>query len=78
MGNIKDAYAFIQLAKADADFYGARQRKIQIGAILPLVAAEELSHSEKEKQTILGIPAGYYSVSIAGYFVFDNDIQAIR
>jgi hypothetical protein len=52
-GNIKDAYNFIQLAKADADFYGARQRKIQIGAILPLVAAEELSHSEKEKHTIL-------------------------
>jgi hypothetical protein len=52
-GNIKDAYSFIQLAKADADFYGARQRKIQIGAILPLVAAEELSHSEKEKHTIL-------------------------
>jgi hypothetical protein len=52
-GNIKDAYNFIQLAKADADYYGARQRKIQIGAILPLVAAEELSHSEKEKQTIL-------------------------
>jgi hypothetical protein len=52
-GNIKDAYAFVQLAKADADFYGARQRKIQIGAILPLVAAEELNHSEKEKHTIL-------------------------
>lgn len=52
-GNIKDAYAFIQLAKADADFYGARQRKIQIGAILPLVAAEELNHSEEEKQTIM-------------------------
>lgn len=52
-GNIKDAYNFIQLAKADADFYGARQRKIQIGAILPLVAAEELNHSEKEKHRIL-------------------------
>lgn len=52
-GNIKDAYNFVQLAKADADFYGARQRKIQIGAILPLVAAEELNHSEKEKRTIL-------------------------
>ncbi|MCO5934351.1 DUF6377 domain-containing protein [Mucilaginibacter sp. RB4R14] len=52
-GNIKDAYAFIQLAKSDADFYGARQRKIQIGAILPLVAAEELNHSENEKHTIL-------------------------
>ena len=32
-GNIKDAYSFIQLAKADADFYGARQRKIQIASI---------------------------------------------
>jgi hypothetical protein len=53
-GNIKDAYAFIQLAKADADFYGARQRKIQIGAILPLVAAEELNHSENEKDRIMG------------------------
>ncbi|AMR32009.1 hypothetical protein A0256_11555 [Mucilaginibacter sp. PAMC 26640] len=52
-GNTKDAYAFVQLAKADADFYGARQRKIQIGAILPLVAAEELNHSESEKQRIL-------------------------
>lgn len=52
-GNTKDAYAFIKLAKADADFYGARQRKIQIGAILPLVAAEELNHSENEKRRIL-------------------------
>jgi len=52
-GNTKDAYNFIQLAKTDADFYGARQRKIQIGAILPLVAAEELSHSESEKRRIL-------------------------
>jgi hypothetical protein len=52
-GNTKDAYNFIQLAKDDADFYGARQRKIQIGAILPLIAAEELNHSEKEKRTIL-------------------------
>lgn len=52
-GNTKDAYSFVQLAKADADFYGARQRKIQIGAILPLVAAEELNHSESEKRKIL-------------------------
>lgn len=52
-GNVKDAYNFVQLAKSDADFYGARQRKIQIGAILPLVAAEELSHSESEKNRML-------------------------
>ncbi|OOQ61007.1 DUF6377 domain-containing protein [Mucilaginibacter pedocola] len=52
-GNVKDAYNFVQMAKADADFYGARQRKIQIGAILPLVAAEELNHTESEKNRML-------------------------
>lgn len=51
--NIKDAYNFIQLAKADADFYGARQRKIQIGAILPLIAAAELNNTEHQKNRFL-------------------------
>jgi hypothetical protein len=52
-GNIKDAYSFIQLAKADADFYGARQRKIQIAAILPLIAAAELNNTEHQKNRFL-------------------------
>ena len=52
-GNIKDAYSFIQLAKDDADFYGARQRKIQIGSILPLIAAAELNNSEHQKNRFL-------------------------
>jgi hypothetical protein len=62
-GNIKDAYSFIQLAKADADFYGARQRKIQIGAILPLVAAEELNHTESEKNRILMYLLGHHRLA---------------
>ncbi len=52
-GNIRDAYSFIQLAKEDADFYGARQRKIQIGAILPLIATAELNNSEHQKNRFL-------------------------
>jgi len=52
-GSIEDAYQFIKLAKADADFYGARQRKIQIGSILPLIAAEEINNSEHQKNRIL-------------------------
>lgn len=52
-GNIKDAYSFIQLAKGDADFYGARQRKIQIGSILPIIAAAELNNSEHQKNRFL-------------------------
>ena len=52
-GNVKDAYNFIQLAKEDADFYGARQRKIQIGSILPIIAAAELNNSEHQKNQFL-------------------------
>lgn len=52
-GNIKDAYSFIQLAQEDADFYGARQRKMQIGSILPLIAAAELNNSEHQKNKFL-------------------------
>jgi hypothetical protein len=52
-GDSKDAYEFIKFAKADADFYGARQRKLQIAAILPLIAAEELNNSEHQKNKFL-------------------------
>ncbi|MEO6150215.1 MAG: DUF6377 domain-containing protein [Mucilaginibacter sp.] len=48
-GDIKNAYKYIQEAMADADFYGARQRRVQISSILPMVAAEKLNYTEKEK-----------------------------
>lgn len=73
-GNIKDAYTFIQLAKSDADFYGARQRKIKIGAILPLIAAAELDNTEHQKNrfliflviiTILALLVVFFLVMIA-------------
>lgn len=48
-GNLKDAYTFIQQAMDDAQFYGARLRKIKIGAVLPLVAAQKIITTENEK-----------------------------
>ncbi|MGZ3871336.1 MAG: DUF6377 domain-containing protein [Mucilaginibacter sp.] len=48
-GNLKDAYSFIQQAMEDAQFYGARLRKINIGAVLPLVAAQKIITTENEK-----------------------------
>ncbi|RCH54776.1 tetratricopeptide repeat protein [Mucilaginibacter hurinus] len=48
-GDIKNAYKYIQEAMADADFYNARQRRVQISSILPMVAAEKLNYTEKEK-----------------------------
>jgi len=51
-GDLKNASILIQKANEDAFFYGAQQRKIQVGAILPLIAQEILQNVEKEKQRI--------------------------
>lgn len=49
-GDIANAYQYIQQAMDDAIFYGARQRKIQVGAILPLIAAEKLHNIEAQRK----------------------------
>jgi tetratricopeptide (TPR) repeat protein/preprotein translocase subunit YajC len=51
-GDITNASLLIQKANEDAFFYGAQQRKLQVGAILPLIAQEILENVEKEKQRI--------------------------
>jgi hypothetical protein len=52
-GDSKNAYAFIQQAMADAEFYGARQRQFQISTVLPIVAAQELNDSENARLRFL-------------------------
>lgn len=52
-GDIKNAYVALQSALADADFYGARQRKVQIGNLLPIVAAEKLAFIEREERRFI-------------------------
>lgn len=47
-GDIKNAYVSLEHALADAEFYGARQRKVQIGSLLPVVASEKLLFIERE------------------------------
>ncbi|MFB9842590.1 DUF6377 domain-containing protein [Mucilaginibacter ginsenosidivorans] len=59
-GNLSDAYTFIQQAMDDAQFYGARLRKVKIGAVLPVVAAQKIIITEKEKDRFL-----VYLLSIA-------------
>jgi hypothetical protein len=48
-GNVKDSYIFIQQAMDDAQYYGARLRKIKIGAVLPLVAAQKIILTENDE-----------------------------
>lgn len=51
-GDIKNASELIQKANQDALFYGAQQRKIQVGAILPLIEQEIVQIIEQEKRRI--------------------------
>lgn len=63
-GEVKAAYSLIEEAMKDALYYGAKQRKIEIGSILPIIAAEELRSVESQRRawliyssalTVLGI-----------------------
>jgi len=51
-GDMKNASTYIEKAVNDAIFYGARQRKVQLSTILPLIEAEKLNIVEKEKKVV--------------------------
>jgi len=51
--NIQDAYLFIQEAMDDAVYYGARQRKVQVSAILPVIASATILHEQEQKRMLL-------------------------
>jgi hypothetical protein len=51
-GDLKNASAYIEKAVKDAVSYGARQRKVQMSAILPLIEGEKIARVESEKKTL--------------------------
>jgi hypothetical protein len=52
-GDLQSASTYIEKALNDAYSYGARQRKIQVGSILPLIEAEKVNRVENEKKTLI-------------------------
>ena len=52
-GDAKNASTFIEKAVNDAVFYGARQRKVQLTAILPLIEAEKMNILKNENKRIV-------------------------
>jgi hypothetical protein len=52
-GDVKNAYVYTRQAMDDASFYGARQRKMQVSTILPIIANEKINYLEFEKQALL-------------------------
>jgi len=52
-GDVKNASLCINQAVADAEFYGARQRKVQVSTILPFIEAQKLNMVESQKRKLL-------------------------
>jgi hypothetical protein len=48
-GDVRSASSYIEVAIRDAIFYGARQRKVQVSAILPLIEGEKVNRVEEQK-----------------------------
>jgi hypothetical protein len=49
-GDVNNAYNYIQQAMDDASFYGARQRKVQVGSILPVIASARVNNVEEQRK----------------------------
>jgi tetratricopeptide (TPR) repeat protein len=68
------AYSYIRQALEDADFYGARLRKIQVAAILPIIEGERLATVESQRSRLLiyAIAASLLSllVVVFAYIIF--------
>ncbi|HVV05491.1 MAG TPA: DUF6377 domain-containing protein [Puia sp.] len=52
-GDVKNASSYIEAAIHNASFYGARQRKVQVSAILPLIEGEKITRVEAQKRTLI-------------------------
>jgi len=65
-GDIINAYTFINQAMDDAQFYGARLRKVKIGAVLPIVSAQRNILTEKEKDRFL---AYFVSITVVAIII---------
>jgi hypothetical protein len=49
-GDVRNASSYIEVAVRDAVFYGARQRKVQVSAILPLIEGEKVNRVEAQNR----------------------------
>jgi tetratricopeptide (TPR) repeat protein len=52
-GDNERAYRYIKIALEDADFYNARQRKKEVGNILPIIEGKQLTGIENQKKQLI-------------------------
>jgi len=52
-GDVEDAYTYVKIALDDANFYGARHRKIQVAAVFPIIEGQQLTMVESRRKMLL-------------------------
>ena len=53
-GDLNHAYEYVKIAMDDANFYGARHRKVQVAAIFPIIEGNRLSTVERQRKLLIG------------------------
>lgn len=80
-GNIEEAVLYIEKANADAIFYNARLRKVQIAAILPLIEGEMINtiKTQKEKLELFLLLLSILVLLLAGFaIIIRNQVKKLK
>lgn len=80
-GEESRAYTYIKQALEDADFYGARQRKIQVAGILPIIEGERLVTVEGQRRSLFlyAIAVTLLSVLVVAFaFIIFRQLKQLR
>ncbi len=80
-GKLEEALLYIEKANADAAFYNARLRKVQVGAILPLIEGGMINtiNNQKEKLQYFLIALSVLVILLAGFaFIIRNQVIKLK
>lgn len=80
-GDVERAYGYINKALEDADFYGARQRKIQASAILPIIEGAQMARVEKQRARLMvyAVAVSLLTVIVIAFaFIIFKQLKQLR
>ncbi len=80
-GNLDEALLYIEKANTDAEFYNARLRKVQVGAVLPLIEGGMIHtiKNQKEKLQYFLIALSILAISLAGFaMIIRNQVKKLK
>jgi hypothetical protein len=52
-GDVHGAYKYVKIAMEDANYYGARHRKVQVAAVFPIIEGKQLSLVESRRRILM-------------------------